>query len=235
MGLMINPMNNFISPSQIESINSRYNNRLLLHGNSPLSLGWSDKSQQYLRFNRFFEVIHRHPEPYTIVDIGCGFGDFASFLEISKTPPNLYAGLDINNDLLEVARSSRYSFSTQYHCSNILEDSIFPDSDNFKFSFAIAVGVFNYNFQDSSEKMHDFAFAMIEKMLSLCTKSVIIDFIPDHRIDSYEPEPYIALYSLPRILSYLTEKGLLFSLDLSQKPNPMQEALLIIEAPDSFN
>jgi SAM-dependent methyltransferase len=232
---MINSMNNSISPSQIKSINARYSDRLLVHGNSPLSLGWSDKSQQYLRFNRFFETIIRYPEPYTILDIGCGFGDFASFLDVSKNPPNLYAGLDINNDLLEVARSSHYSFPSQYHCLNILEDSSFPTSDNFKFSFAIAVGLFNYNFHDSSEKMHDFAFAMIEKMLSLCTKSVIIDFIPDKKIDSYEPEPYIALYSISRIISYLTEKGLLFSLDLSQKPNPMQEALLIIEAPDSVD
>lgn len=235
MGLMINSFNNFISPAQIESINCRYSDRLNIHGNSPLSLGWADKAQQYLRFDRFFESIIRYPEPYTILDIGCGFGDFASFLEASKKPPEFYTGLDINNDLLEVARASNHCFASQYYCANILEDFNFLGSDNLKSSFVLAAGLFNYNFHDSSEKMHEFAFAMIEKMLSLCTESVIIDFIPEERIDSYVPEPYIALYSIPKIISYLTEKGLLFSLDLSQKPNPMQEALLIIEAPNSFD
>jgi len=227
-------MNKLISSSQIQSINSRYTDRLLVHGNSPLSLGWSDKSQQYLRFNRFFDTIIRYPEPYSILDIGCGFGDFASFLESSKKPPKLYTGIDINNDLLEVARTKQYSLESHYYCANILSDDKLFTLDRLKSSFVMAAGLFNYNFHDSSGKMHEFAFAMIEKMLSLCTVRVIIDFIPDNRIDSYEPEPYIALYSIPKILSYLTEKGLLFSIDLSQKPNPMQEALLIIDVPKTF-
>ena len=231
---MINLMNKLISSSQIQIINSRYTDRLLVHGNSPLSLGWSDKSQQYLRFNRFFDTIIRYPEPYSILDIGCGFGDFASFLETSKNPPKLYAGIDINNDLLEVARAKQYSFESNFYCSNILLDNKLFASDRLKSSFVMAAGLFNYNFHDSTRKMHEFAFAMIEKMLSLCTERVIIDFIPDNRIDFYEPEPYIALYSIPKILSYLVEKGLLFSIDLSQKPNPMQEALLIIDVPNSF-
>ncbi len=228
-------MEELISPAQIHSINCRYSDRLLVHGNSPLSLGWSDKSQQYLRFSRFLDVIMRHSEPYSVLDIGCGFGDFARFLEASKTLPKFYTGLDINNDLLEVARTTEYSFPSQFYCDNILEGHSFLTSDNPKYSFTIAAGLLNYNFHNSPAKMHKFAFAMIEKMLSLSTKRVIIDFIPIDRIDSYEPEAYIALYSIPRILSYLTGKGLMFSLDLSQKPNPMQEALLIIEVPDSLN
>jgi SAM-dependent methyltransferase len=227
-------MNKIISSSQIQSINSRYTNRLLVHGNSPLSLGWSDKSQQYLRFNRFLDAIIRYPEPYSILDVGCGFGDFASFLESSKNPPKLYTGIDINNDLLEVARAKHYSCESHFFCANILADDKLLAEDTLKSSFVMAAGLFNYNFHDSSKKMHEFVFAMIEKMLSLCTERVIIDFIPDNRIDSYEPEPYIALYSIPKILTYLADKGLLFSIDLTQKPNPMQEALLIINVTNPF-
>lgn len=225
-------MDELISPAQIQSINSRYSDRLLVHGNSPLSLGWSDKAQQYLRFARFLDVMVRHPQPYSVLDIGCGFGDFAMFLEDKKALPKYYTGLDINNDLLEVARATKYSFPSEFYCDNLLEAHDFLSSANRKHSFVIAAGLFNYNFHDSPEKMHEFAFAMIDIMLSLATECVIIDFIPISRIDSYEPEPYIALYSIAQILSYLTENGLLFSLDLSQKPNPMQEALLIIKPTD---
>lgn len=225
-------MNKIISSLQIKNINTRYTNRLLVHGNSPLSLGWSDKSQQFLRFNRFFDKIIQYSDPYSILDIGCGFGDFASFLENSKKPPQLYTGIDINNDFLEVARAKYYSFKSHFYCANILEGGNILTEDRPKFSFVMAAGLFNYNFHDSSMQMHEFAFAMIEKMLSLSTERVIIDFIPDNRIDSYEPESYIALYSIPKILTYLADKGLLFSIDLSQKPNPMQEALLIINVPN---
>lgn len=235
MGIMIESMDSFISPSQIESINCRYSVRLMIHGNSPLSLGWADKSQQYLRFNRFYEAIICRTKSYSILDIGCGFGDFASFLESSKNPPELYKGFDINNELLDIARASKYSFASQFNCVNILDDSDLLASSSPKSTFAMAAGLFNYNFHDSSEKMHRFAFAMIERMLTLCTDAVILDFIPETRIDSYVPEPYIALYSIPKILEYLTGRGLLFSLNLSQIPNPMQEALLIVEVPNSVN
>jgi SAM-dependent methyltransferase len=235
MARMISQMNKLISSSQIQSINARYSDRLLTHGNSPLSLGWLDKSQQYLRFSRFLDTMMRYSEPYSILDIGCGFGDFASFLETSKTPPKLYTGIDINNDLLDVARAREYSFESHFYCANILAaDDTLLTVDILKSTFVMAAGLFNYDFHGSSEKMHQFAFAMIEKMLLLCTECVLIDFIPEIRIDSYDPEPYIALYSLPKILSYLTGKGLLFSIDFSQKPNPMQEALLILNAPQSF-
>lgn len=229
------PMNNLISSSQIQSINYRYTQRLLLHGDSPVSLGWSDKAQQYLRFTRFSDAITRTSEPYSVLDIGCGFGDFASFLESSQSHPKLYTGIDINNQLLEVARTKQYSFRCDFYYANLLADVKHLPIDRIKSSFVMAAGLFNYNFHDSSNKMHEFAFAMIDVMLSLCTNRVLIDFIPEHRIDSYKPEPYIALYSIPKILSYLTERGLHFSLDLSQKPNPMQEALLIIDAPKPLN
>lgn len=223
-------MDELFSPVHIQSINSRYSDRLLVHGDSPLSLGWSDKAQQYLRFARFLDVMVRHPQPYSVLDIGCGFGDFARFLEESKSPPKFYTGLDINNDLLEIARSTNFSFLSSFHCANILERQSCLDSFESSHTFVIAAGLLNYNFHDSLDKMYEFAIAMIERMLSLSTDRVIIDFIPLDRSDSYQPEPYIALYSVPQILSYLTGRGLMFTLDLSQKPNPMQEALLIIES-----
>ena len=154
-------MDELISPIQIQNINSRYSDRLLVHGNSPLSLGWSDETQQYLRFARFLDVMLRHNQPYSVLDVGCGFGDFARFLEESKTPPKFYTGLDINNDLLEVARTTKYSFQSNFHCANILERQSclgFAESNH---SFVIAAGLLNYNFHDSPEKMHEFAFAMI--------------------------------------------------------------------------
>ena len=229
---MNHSMDELMSSAQIQSINSRYSKRLFVHGKSPLSLGWSDQTQQWERFTRFLDVIMRYSKPYSVLDIGCGFGDFASFLEDRKAFPKFYTGLDINNDLLEVARAANYSFPYEFYCDNLLESHHFLGSASPKHSFVVAAGLFNYNFHDSPEKMHEFAFAMIDRMLSLATERVIIDFIPVDRTDSYQPEPYIALYSIPQILSYLTDKGLMFSLDLSQRPNPMQEALLIIEASD---
>ena len=45
--------NNFFTTTDISKINKRYNERFIIHGNSPKTLGWSDKKQQEYRFKKF--------------------------------------------------------------------------------------------------------------------------------------------------------------------------------------
>lgn len=104
------------------------------------------------------------------------------FQMLQKTP-QLYIGIDINNDLLAIAQKQQYSPESQFYCTNILESADSGFLDKSKCSYVIAAGLFNFNFQTSSEKVHEFAFAMIERMISLCTKRVVIDFMPRERID----------------------------------------------------
>ena len=89
--------------------------------------------------------------------------------------------------------------------------------------------MFNLNFHHSLEMMEEFLFAMIDSMANISSKRVILDFIPDIRHDSYIAEEYIATYSLLNIHNFLSSRHLKYILDLSQDPNPMSEALLILD------
>ena len=221
-------MSEHISQKEIEEIRHRYSERLKIHGVSPLALGWSDKSQQYLRFNRFYKYIERYMQTYSIMDVGCGFGDFASFLESKENPPFQYTGIDINEELIQKAQIKGYSFRCKYYCANILDNYELGNEENIRASIVMSAGLFNYNFHNSIELMHGFLYSMIDRMLELSEKYVMIDFIPDKRIDTYRPESYIAQYSIQSLEDYLRKHKLDYKIDLSQEPNPMQEALLII-------
>ena len=217
---------NYLSTSQIDSINSRYSNRLSVHGDAPQTLGWSSKTQQTTRFERFTRYLSA--QDFSLVDVGCGFGDLAQHLASTNYYPCAYLGIDINPKLLEVAHSRQLPFPSSFICSNIL-DSTHPVSPPSSFDYVVASGVFNLNFHHSLEMMEEFLFAMIDSMANISSKRVILDFIPDIRHDSYIAEEYIATYSLLNIHNFLSSRHLKYILDLSQDPNPMSEALLILD------
>lgn len=213
---------------QINSINKRYTDRLRVHGNSPLTLGWASKQQQSERFGRFINYFDCDGK--TVVDIGCGLGDFASYIYDRGRTPSRFIGVDINQDLLDAASVIHDSeISISFMCGNILDKSFFEQISDTNPDIVTAAGVFNLNFYRSSSKMTAFMKCMIDAMIDLSPKQILIDFIPTHRSDSYAAEEYIATYNIGEIVEFLADRNVQFLLDLSQRPNPMTEALLVIE------
>ena len=216
-----------ISDRDIQLINRRYSERLLQHGDDPRTLGWSDTNQQQIRFERVCK--YTNPSNHSILDIGCGFGDFAHYLQDRCIHPAIYTGVDINHNLLHIARTRQYSFPTTFCCGNILTEGLMSQLPIQTYDYALAVGVFNLNFHNSLSEMTEFLFAMLDRMLQISSKLVVIDYIPNERIDPYKPEDYIATYSSQEIIHALVRRGLKFNLDLLQDPNPMQECLLVVD------
>ena len=217
---------NKLTSLQLLGINERYSKRLIAHGNDPKTLGWSSLEQQFIRFNRFADYL---PSRFnSIIDIGCGFGDFATYLTFVEKPPESYLGIDINPDLITVASSKEYQFPAHFLCGDLLDNSFFEVVNRERSCIIIASGVFNLNFNNSMSLMETFLFDMLGQMINLKPDRVIIDFVPLQRIDVYNSEDYIAMYDLNAIISFLTEKKLKYIIDLSQDPNPMSEALLVI-------
>ena len=212
----------------IKLINDRYTRRLDVHGNSPKALGWSSVNQQQTRFERFNKYLPTNLQ--TITDIGCGFGDFASFLSSTNyQAPIKYVGVDINPNLLEVASSRQYSIDTQFFCGDILEEKFCKSLKSLKHELVIAAGIFNLNFYENQFMMRDFLFSMLNAMANLDPSRIIFDFIPSERNDSYPIEDYIAVYEISGLISYLNSRHYGYVIDLMQAPNPMTEALLVID------
>ena len=84
-----------ISQSMIE----RYSKRLDTLGYDVKTLGWGSVEQQEYRFSQTVSSeINFHDK--SVLDIGCGFGDFYKFLIKTKTPIRNYIGYDINPGLI---------------------------------------------------------------------------------------------------------------------------------------
>jgi SAM-dependent methyltransferase len=100
---------------------SKYNERLKIHGDSsPKSLGW-DKGNQELRFEVFLKY-WEIKENYSILDFGCGFGDFGHYLR-NQNINCKYTGVDINKSLINVAKNKKLN-NVNFHTIDFLKKGL---------------------------------------------------------------------------------------------------------------
>lgn len=117
-----------------------FKKRLIHFKDSPEAVGWTYKGQ-IMRYEAILEFIN--PEGSTILDFGCGKGDFYIFLN-ERGINCQYKGIDINPYLIELARQ-KYG-ENLFYVQDIERE---PLEDYF--DYTVAIGVFNLQIQDVKE------------------------------------------------------------------------------------
>lgn len=88
-----------MSQSVNTTTNAFFDNLYKAYGRDVKSLGWSERGQ----LERFKAVERYLPDRFgSILDVGCGFGDFAYFLRQRRPSQNFqYTGYDINKNFVD--------------------------------------------------------------------------------------------------------------------------------------
>lgn len=190
------------------------------YGVSPKSLGWN-KGKQFLRFDQLTKDYNLDNRSF--IDVGCGFGDFASYLKTNDSLQNIsYLGIDLIDEFIQIAEDSHKEDNFKFINGDFLETN-FKD----KFDYAISSGIFNLT--NSFDSNYDMIRIFIEKMLLCCTKSISIDFLSD-QVDFTHDHTF---HSNPsKILSIAYEFSRNVSLSNDYFPF---EFTLRINKDDSFN
>ena len=117
-----------------------FTKRLFHFKNSPESVGWTHKGQ-LLRYETVLKLIK--PEDKSVLDFGCGKGDFYGFLK-ERGIDCQYTGIDINPSLIELARKNYPD--VEFYVMDIEKSALEK-----KFNYTLAIGVFNLAVQDIKE------------------------------------------------------------------------------------
>lgn len=136
----------------------KYKERFEKHGYTPPTLGWVNEGQNN-RFRMFTEI--GHMDGCSILDVGCGFGDMAKYLDSHGYNVD-YTGIDLNPDFIEYAQKQNPSHKF------ILGDM---ESHMGSYDWVFACGVFE--FKESLTYMK----SLIKKMYLLCKKGMVVDFL----------------------------------------------------------
>lgn len=86
-----------------------YLSALKAHGMSPKGVHWHSKESQYKRFETLLSLLKEDITTKSIVDAGCGFGDFFYFLQESHAMPKSYTGIDAIAAMCAIAKEQTQS------------------------------------------------------------------------------------------------------------------------------
>ena len=80
-----------------------YTSAIQMHGTSPKGVNWHSKETQHVRFKIILELLPNDMKNITLVDAGCGFGDFYLYLLKKKQQLKNYIGIDTLIDMYSIA------------------------------------------------------------------------------------------------------------------------------------
>lgn len=126
----------------LAAVEGYYSAKFDEHGATPSGVDWNSAESQELRFERLLELVRRETEPFSINDLGCGFGSLADFLRRAGIEAP-YVGYELSEAMLECARSTfRDTGGVRFVHGAELEPT----------DYSVASGIFNVKLGFSSEE-----------------------------------------------------------------------------------
>lgn len=152
-----------------------YEDLLEKYGDNYLSLDWKSPESQEIRFRVFEDLltIGGKNNDFSVLDVGCGFGDFYGYFKKAGYKFN-YAGYDISPKIIEMAKK-KYP-GARFEVRDILDDQK-PE----KFDFVFCCGALNISFEDPVDHL-EFIGSMLLRMYELCNIGAGANFLSSQAI-----------------------------------------------------
>lgn len=122
----------------LDWIEKHYEALLQRHGVSHQGAGWPTDADQQVRFQQFLRLLEKPPVNFSLLDYGCGFGDFDSFLWKQGYRGYKYVGYDLCKAMIACGPSLRSSPWANFIVS--LDDGLSPLGP---FNYVVSSGIFN--------------------------------------------------------------------------------------------
>lgn len=179
-----------ISVSQL--LKSRFNSKFAKYGTNIKSLGWDNKKNQYIRFDIAIKDL-KIKKNDTILDIGCGFGDFVEFLKIRKIKFKNYLGIDLNKNFVRLAKKK------ENKKIKFIELDFYKKNFVKKFDYVFMIGIGNFNLKSKNKNLN-YLNLLISKGYKISKKGLIIDFISFQDSKKNKIENFIFHYNPSDVL-----------------------------------
>lgn len=204
---------------------ARYSGRYNELGYNVKSLGWGTVEQQFYRFKQTFEGIDFSHKP-SILDIGCGFGDYLAAIRADAKEIKEYRGWDITTKFIEEAANiwSKQAFKATFEVQDVSSfRAITPIADA-----GVMLGVLNLNLCDKNIDNYEYSARLIANAYS-CVKSVlIVDFLSDKLNPDYPKEDFVFYHNPARMLDFALSLSSKVILKHDYAPIPQREFMLFI-------
>jgi SAM-dependent methyltransferase len=169
-----------------EYVISFFDKSLRLHGDRPEAVRWTPPGQ-IIHYKCMLDIAPSI-EGSTILDFGCGKGDFYGFLQRNNIHVS-YTGVDLNPSLIELAKQ-KYP-GVPFSVFDITTDSLpdtFPDTINDTFDYIFLCGVFNLKVQGLDELIR----LTLKKLFGHCSIGLAYNGLSAHNQHRAHELHYVA-------------------------------------------
>lgn len=153
-----------------------YKKAIEKHGISAKGVHWQSQFTQYLRFEVLNSFIKEDIEASSIVDAGCGFGEYLNYLQKSSLKPKSYTGIDVEEKMILLSKQ-RFP-SEKFFIKDVLKDTL-PKADYYVCSGAMNI----------LRKKQMFKF--IENCLNASNKGFVFNFLKTDTLNNVSCETII--------------------------------------------
>ncbi|MBI3874191.1 MAG: class I SAM-dependent methyltransferase [Arcobacter sp.] len=150
------------------------------YGVSPLGVHWNSEFTQYKRFEILTSFIANEIKNSTIVDAGCGFGEYYKYLNDNNHHPKQYIGIDSLDEMVAISRD-RFK-DVEFCKQDILKDDL-RTADYYLCSGAMNIL--------SKKEFYSF----IEKCYSASNKGFVFNFLKSKSFNKIKIDDVISFCS----------------------------------------
>ena len=115
-----------------EIVKDFFNKLAEKHGYSPKSLAYGSEKSQKIKFDIVTEV--GITDNCSVLDVGCGFGDYFNYLKQKGIKNIKYCGIDISNKIVDLAKEKNSSV-------NVIQGNVLDFLNDEKFDYVISLGL----------------------------------------------------------------------------------------------
>ena len=124
-----------------------YSGKLAEYGETPQGVDWNGKESQLVRFEQICKIIVNPIIPFSVNDLGCGYGALLNFLQ-ERYPYLTYYGIDVLDAMIHAAQSRHMAYAN-IRFINAAEPDTIAD-------YSMASGIFNVRLERTDAEWHDY-------------------------------------------------------------------------------
>ena len=171
-----------------------YEKLLEKYGYSIKSLDYRSETSQKTRFDIITQVGIN--DDCSLLDVGCGFGDYFNYLKQRGIKNVKYNGIDLTDKIVNVAKEKN-------PLANVVQGNVLDLPDDKKFDYVVSLGVNGVKTGDNWDNLT----SVLDKMWKLCKKGIAYNAVSNFASEQDEQIYFVSpIRVIEHVMNNLTYK-----------------------------
>jgi len=150
-----------------------YDKKIKEYGPTSKGVDWNGGKSQYLRFNILSNIFEKKND-FSLLDYGCGYGEFLNYLDKNNYKNISYTGFDLSNEMITVAQSK---FGNNFFTNKIPQNIIYD--------YTILSGTLHVKLENNEDKWKQHIIKTLNSLNQISKKGFAFNLLTSYSDREY--------------------------------------------------